>query len=378
MRRTVAAAAGLIGVMLVGAGCDGGGGGLSDEEVLTAVRAKFDAANEAGRTGLLMKGRTGVVWWEAGMFDKACIEQKDLAFNDDPISRPAGSKSIARISPTYINQWGIVASTPTGYCLDLGADPKMEFTSEPEWALDRYKVDVKISMGTPTPWFECLEQGAKERTVEITVDEASGQPSVETALDLFQGDCPHPVPVSAPRKSRTEPVQPAPQAPSAAEVKALAEKFDAALAEGDAAAALKLLSCYNLFEEKQYGNCSTAEVIAHGSVKEGQTNPWLEYALTDFGELSGRPQKDREKDNMFHIPFKHKRNGNTRSISVQWVSGEWKLVGIVSQKAEGITVARIVNDLHDREKRDIFRRRMEGEEIDYRGEPINPNAEEEQ
>ena len=85
------------------AGCDGGGG-LSDEEVLTAVRAKFDEANQPGRTGLLMKGRTGVVWWQASMFDKRCIEEKDLAFNDDPLSRPAGSQTIARISPTTVRR----------------------------------------------------------------------------------------------------------------------------------------------------------------------------------------------------------------------------------------------------------------------------------
>jgi hypothetical protein len=182
---------------------------------------------------------------------------------------------------------------------------------------------------------------------------------------------------SKPRVARTEPIAEPPSPPSADDVRGLVQAFDDALAAGDTAKALGMVSCYNLYEKQPYGACSTAEIIAHGSVKGGEANPWLEYAITDFSQF-GKPTKDREKPTMFHSTFKHKRNNTPRSISVQWVGGEWKLVGIVSQQAEGLTVARFLNDLHDKEKRDIFKRRLAGEQIDYRGELLNPDAEEEQ
>jgi hypothetical protein len=61
---------------------------------------------------------------------------------------------------------------------------------------------------------------------------------------------------------------------------------------------------------------------------------------------------------------------------VQWVDNQWKLLGIVSRQSAKLTVARILNDLHERDKRDIFRRRLAGEEIDDSGQLINPEAEE--
>ena len=349
------------------AGCDGG---LEDEEVAAAVQQAFDAANPPGRTGLLMKGRSGVVWWEAGMFEKSCLEQKDLAFNDDPASRPASAKGRARISPTYDNQWGITAVTDTGYCIDLGADPQLQI-GEVVWSADRYRVDTTITMKTATPWFSCLERAARQRVVEVTVD--NDLPVVQTDLSLFQGDCPVPVPASQARKPRREPTRDAPIAPTASDIRKLAAAFDAALDDHNAEAARALVSCYNLFEEEPYGACSLAEIIPHGSVKGGDADPWLEYAATDF-EGFGRPIKDRDNGSIYHVPFTHKRTGKRKSLSVQWVDGQWKLLGVVSVKSAGLTRARIVNDLHDRSKRDIFSRRLAGEQIDEKGEPLSPGA----
>jgi len=343
--------------------CDGG---LDETEVKAAVQQHFDQANAQGRTGLLIKGRSGVVWWQASMFDKGCLEKKDLAFNDEPSSRPSNAKAVARISPTYGAQWGITAATPTGYCIDLGSDPTIAI-GDVVWSADRYRVNTTITMKTPTPWFECLESGARQRVVEVVVE--NELPSVQTDLSLFQGDCPHPLPVSEARRSGREPVAAAPGAPTGGDIKKLAAAFDDALASNDHLAARDMVSCYNLFEETPYEACAVSEIIAHGSVKAGDADPWLEYAVTDFEGFS-RPTRDRENPSMFHVSMKHRRSKKLRSFTVQWAGGDWKLVGVVGVKAEGLTTARILNDLHDREKRDIFSRRAAGEKIDEKGEPL--------
>lgn len=348
-------------------------GGLSDEEVHDAVQQAFQAANPAGRTGLLMRGRAGVVWWEASMFDKSCLEKNNLAFNDDPASRPANARGIARISPTYANQWGVVAATPSGYCLDLGTDPRVTL-GEVVWSADRYRVDATYTMADPTPWFTCLESAARQRVIEVTLDGA-GQPVIETPLSLFQEDCPAPIPVSVPRSGRPTPRIAAPKAPTLSEVQKLAQAFDDALARADAVAARDMVACYNLYEKPAYDACALSEVLGHGAIQTQEANPWLEYAAVDF-DVFKKPRKDKDSPGMYHLMFPHRRTGETRSISVQWVDGRWKLVGIVGQKAAGLTTARIVSDLYDRKKRDIFRRRLDGEELDHRGEPLNPEAEE--
>jgi hypothetical protein len=358
--RTSMWAMGLSAVMV---GCDGG---LDDAVVKTAVQQHFNQANAPGRTGLLIKGRSGVVWWQASMFDKSCLEQKDLAFNDSPASRPANARAVARISPTYKSQWGITAATPTGYCIDLGSDPTIEI-GEVVWSADRYRVDTTITMKSPTPWFECLERGARQRVVEVLVD--NDAPVVQTDLSLFQGDCPHPLPASEPRRAGREPVAAAPGAPTPGDIKKLAEAFDEALASNNHLAARDMVSCYNLFEEPAYEACAVSEIIAHGSVKAGDADPWLEYAVTDFDSFS-KPTRDRENPSMYHVTMKHRRSNKVRSFTVQWVSGDWKLVGIVGVKAEGLTTARILNDLYDRTQRDIFARRLAGEKIDEKGEPL--------
>lgn len=361
------AVVGLMGLLL---GCDSG---PSDEEITAAVEGAFAAANPAGRTGLLMKGRDGVVWWQAGAFTNKCLEQNDLAFNDDPNSRPPGAQGIPRISPTYKNQWTITAATDTGYCIDLGADPKVS-VGEVTKDVDGYRVVATYSMGSPTKWFECLRSDYRDRVVTVRVGE-DGQPIVDTDMGLFQGDCPRPIPASAPRKPGSEPTAAPPSPPTAQQLQKLAAEFDAALAGRDGQGARDLVSCYNLYEQKAYGACALSEVIPHGSVTAGEGNPWLEYAAKDFTVFE-RATRDRENPSIYHVPFKHRRSGETRSISVQWVGGQWKLLGIVSRKAAGLTVARILNDLHDREKRDIFSRRLAGEDIDDQGQPNNPTSEE--
>ena len=350
--------------------CDSG---PDDEAITAAVEEGFARANPAGQHGLLMKGRTGVVWWQTSAFTPACLEQNDLAFNDDPTSRPPGTQGIARISPTYKNQWTITAATDTGYCIDLGSDPKLSI-GEISPSGDGHQLVATITMGSPTKWFECLRSDLRERVVEISVS-PEGAPIVETDLSLFQGDCPHPLPASAPRLARAAPTTAPSIPPTAQQIQQLASAFDAALTGRDGSAARELVSCYNLYEEKPYGACSVAEIIPHGAVQSDEADPWLEYAAKDFA-VFGRVTKDREDPTIYHVPFKHRRSGETRSISVQWVDNQWKLLGIVSRQSAKLTVARILNDLHERDKRDIFRRRLAGEEIDDSGQLINPEAEE--
>lgn len=349
--------------------------GPADEEIAAAVESAFSSANPSGRTGLLMKGRTGVVWWQTGAFTPACLENNDLAFNDDPTTRPASARGAARISPTYQKQWGVTAATDTGYCIDLGSDPQIS-VGDVSPSGEGYRVVATITMAQPTKWFECLRSDLRDRVVEISVD-AEGMPVVDTDMSLLQGDCPANIPASAARAAKPMPTAEAPSAPTAAQLQQLAADFDAALASRDGQKARDLIACYNLFEASPYYDaCALSEIIPHGSVVADEANPWLEYAIKDFTELQQASQ-DRDIPNMYHVTFRHRRSGDRKSISVQWVDGEWKLVGIVSRKSPGLTVARILNDLHDRDKRDIFRRRMAGEDIDETGQPNNPQEEEE-
>ena len=56
--------------------------------------------------------------------------------------------------------------------------------------------------------------------------------------------------------------------------------------------------------------------------------------------------------------------------------GEWKLFGVVSIMGAGLTPIRLMNDLHEKHTRHLIS--DWGEEVDYKGNPLNPNAEEEE
>ena len=59
---------------------------------------------------------------------------------------------------------------------------------------------------------------------------------------------------------------------------------------------------------------------------------------------------------------------------MQWADGGWHLVGFVGRKAEGLTIARFFYDLHRKDKREVFERRLGGEQIDENGHPLDPFA----
>ncbi len=351
--------------------------GEQAEAARAAVQEAFTKANPPGRTGLELRGKH--VWVEGPMFSNKCLESKDLAFNDAGMKRPPGSPP--RISPTFKNQRFITASTDVGYCVYLGDDPKIEIT-DATWGGDAWRVSAKVSMGKATPWFECLDPAHHERQLSVTFDEA-GAPTIEGNLDLFQGACPSPLPGGEDRG----PGKPRPQddhpAPSKAEVVKVARALDDALFEGDFEKVKGMTACYDLEDEApHYDNCSVGEFISvgpsfHGEQRPRDGQPWMEYAIADLDDVQ-RIVKDGKLDGVYHATLTHKRNKRDRSFSVQWVGGEWKMVGVIGRKAEALTSVRYLYDLHRADKRDVFLRRLEGEEIDEDGNSLNPEAEEEQ
>ena len=63
-----------------------------------------------------------------------------------------------------------------------------------------------------------------------------------------------------------------------------------------------------------------------------------------------------------------------RSLTVQWVDGQYKLMAVVSLKGEGMTSPRFVYDMHVPQRRKIFEKRLKGEPIDERGNNYDPFA----
>lgn len=351
--------------------------GEQAEAARAAVEEAWAQGNPAGRTGLELRGKH--VWLEGPMFNNKCLEQNHLAFNDDGTKRPPGSPP--RISPTYKNQRFITASTDVGYCVYLGDDPKLEVT-DVSWGGDAWRVSAKVSMGKATKWFECLDPAHHERQLLVTIDDA-GKATIDGNLDLFQGACPNPLPGGEERG----PGKPYPQndhaAPSKAEVVKLARALDDALFEGDFEKVQAMTACYNLEDESpHFGNCSVGEFISvgpsfHGEQRQKDGQPWIEYAIGDLDDIQ-RIVKDKKLKGIYHATMTHKRNKRDRSFAVQWVGGEWKMVGVIGRKAESLTAVRYLYDLHRADKRDVLLRRLEGEEIDENGNSLNPEEEEEE
>lgn len=358
-------------LVALGAGW-GCGPSIPEEAAREAVKSAFADANPPGRTGLELGGRA--VWLRTDAFEDACLEQKDLAFNDNVADRPARYKDRKRISPTYQNQRYITAATDTGWCVYLGSDPTLSI-DEANWARDHWILTVSYGMEEPTPWFECLARHVTHRTVNVRSEE--DESVVEGDLALTEGDCPHPLPGGEERTPRARPTADAPRAPSRSTVLALFRAFDEALYQKEWEKALDMVSCYNLYEERKYGSCSVAELISVGPLTRGSPRPedgppWLEnvvFSVEDFGAI----RRDRRDGSLYHVRLDSERGGS-RTVAVQWVDGRWKLVGVVGRKAEALTFMRFVYDLDRREKRDIFERRMEGEPIDEKGHPLDPYA----
>ena len=348
-----------------------GGTPLDPETAKKAVSDAYEAQNKPGRTGVELLGKN--VWLEAPMFDPSCLISKELAFPDDPSKRTTSS-GVGRISPTYTMQRFLTASTEKGFCLYLGEDPSMEI-KEASWGGDRYRVWVHFGMKNPSPWFACLDKEVTDRLIEVTVDEA-GQTHLSSEPNLGEGACPHPMPTGEERASHPRPKAAPPKKPSSADVVSLVKAYDQALWDGDFVKAKQLTSCVNLFEEQKWGSCSVAEFLAIGPVPRGEVRiqdgtPWHEYAFKSLDD-PGKIQADKSDPTIFHVVSVDPRTRRDRGFAIQWADGSWKMLGIVGQKAEGITSARVLNDLQRKERREIFDTRLQGEMIDWKGEPLDP------
>ncbi len=332
-----------------------------------AVEDAFAKANPAGRASLELGGRT--VWLEAGMFEPLCLEQKDLAFNDDASSRPSGSPP--RISPTYKNQRWITGTSERGVCVVLGTDPKASVTNVAHNG-EYWVVDLDVSVSGPSPWFECLQAKHKHKQVGVKLNEA-GPAEILGDLSLGQGGCSANLPGDVERKGGGRPMVPAKKAPTKAQVVSLMKEFDQALHDADFAAARSKTRCVNLFEDPMWDACSLGELVSVGpsffESRGRDGTPWLEYTVSSADDI-GRIVADRFDKTLYHVMMKHKRSGRDRSFTVQWADGQWFLYGVVAQKAEALTSMRFVNDLHEADKRDILKRRIEGEKIDHNGNPL--------
>ncbi|MCB9781002.1 MAG: hypothetical protein H6742_20705 [Alphaproteobacteria bacterium] len=347
---------------------------IGEEDARAVLEPALAGVANPDRVGLHLKGKA--VWLQAPFFDKSCLENKDLAFNDDPATRPGGGGGTARISPTYAAQRYLTASTDSGYCVYAGKGLSTEITAaEFDWGTqDRWRFTVKYTMAEPTPWFDCLADDVKERTIIVRQGQ-EGEPAAVLESDVAlveDGGCPAPLPGGEERTGYARPTARPKAAPSKADVSAALKRLDDALWEGDFAAVLDSMVCYNLFEENKVGTCSIGEVIALGPVPRGEPRmkdgtPWLEYVADRYDDF-GAIKKDPKDPTLYHVSYTHKRTNRTRSVSVQWADGQWKVVGVVVQKAEGITTARILTDLQDRDKKTIFDRRLAGEMIDEQGD----------
>ena len=354
------------------------GPGLSADAAKEAVRSAAEAANPPGRTGIELMGKSR--WVQAPMFNRECVEQKDLAFADTPADRPAGAGGIQRISPTYFNQRYITAATVDGWCVLIGEDIQVE-VGEPAINGESWMVPVNYSMKSASPWFECLEDSWKGRTVQVSANEA-GEPTFEAELDLAPGACPLPMPPGEERPKGQRPKSKPKKAPSKKDVLEAAQAFDQALWDHDLLAALEHVSCYNLLEDAKYGSCTSSELIQVGPHPRGEQRmedgvPWTELVIRDLEDI-GRITKDSKIPTMYHVNVQHKRTKRDRSFAVEWVDGEWKVVGVLGRGSEDLASLRFMYDLHRADRRDIFLRRLEGEAIDEKGNPLDPYASEDE
>ena len=134
-----------------------------------------------------------------------------------------------------------------------------------------------------------------------------------------------------------------------------------------------MVSCIDLFAEanQQWGFCSLSEYVAlgpstHGDSRPEDGMPWMEgvqYSLDNIKKVV----QDKKDKTLFHVIMPHRKSKKERSFSVQWVDGQWKMLGAMSVIGAGITPIRLINDLHEKEARDIFERRLAGEKINVKG-----------
>ncbi len=350
-----------------------------DEATVKGVveKAFLEQNSTAGRYGweLIGKGQ----WFVGNEFDMECLMENELAYVN--YNKPG------QITPSYGAQHSLTASSKKGYCIDMGSDlsytvNSIEHVSE-TGSMDVQMVNLTFELKNAAPWVSCLKEDVMTRMVRA--QNLSGTPELhpdDIAKMAFQegNGCPNPVRATADRISTPKPESKPDKKPTLDDVKALAQKFDDALFNGDLDAAYAMLSCVNLFEKTVWGTCSQSDLLAVGPSTHGDErmeSPWMEYTQYNFDALK-KVVADKTDATLFHVLMPHRKNKSTRSFSVQWAEGRWKLFGVVSIQGAGLTPIRLMNDLHDKQYRKAFEQRLAGEEVDYKGNPLNPNAEDEE
>ena len=351
---------------------------MDEATVKGAIDSAFKEANAVdGHYGWEMPGKGQ--WFKGADFNSACLKENDLAFSN--YQKPG------QISPVYQVQHMLTASTKKGYCIDMGGNLSYDIESiEPVskvGSVDMQEVTLKFNLDDTTPWFSCLNEDVLTRV--IFVEGTDGVPSIDTKYSMaFQENngCPNPVPAFKNRMASAKPETAPAKEPTLEEIRKLAQQFDDALFSRDFEKAQDMISCVNLYETNKWGTCSLAELLVVGPSTHGESRvedgaPWLEYTQYNLKGLK-KVVKDKEDPTLFHVVMPHRKTKKERSFSVQWTNGRLKIFGVVSILGAGITPLRLMNDLHDKTYRDAFEKRLAGEEVDYKGKLLDPNAEEEE
>lgn len=353
---------GLLSMILLGCGTRAGADGVG---AIALVEAAFAERIEPGAVGLEVLGKG--VWYGSDALNTGCLLSKQRAF------RGRGGGENPKFSPTYAAQSVFQYPTGEGYCVWIGHDLSMDVGGASRLG-EAWIVDATFEVARPGGWWDCVDDAAKRAS--IRVEGQAPDQRIVAEPGLFGGGCPSPLPVVDPARTPEAPPRGRPpRAPTRAEVVEAAQRLDEALWSHDLAAALDATACYNLYEEEPFGACSAAELVAVGPLTRGELRrsdgpPWSMNAFADLGAL-GAPERSRADKTLFHVQVKpasgkHKR----RTLSVQWVEDTWKLVGLVQRQAEGLTSVEYVVDLDRPERWDVFQRRLAGEQIDLRGEPL--------
>lgn len=332
---------------------------------------EFEKLNSVkGRVSWQLDGKGQ--WSQGRGFERSCLDEKNIAFHHH--------LKAGKIQPTLSSQLYFTTSTKKGYCIDMGEGLSLVVdaiaSDSASVSAGSYKTTVHFEMKEPTPWFTCLSENFLRREFymsfkdgNITIDDSSG-------LVLREDEaCTQPGVAFVERKEQSRPTEAPKKAPSQKEIQDLLNKFDQALYDFDFAKAISYISCANLIEAK-WGYCTLSELLPLGHVTKGEERmrdgrPWLSNTARDFTVFT-TVTRDRMDPTMFHLRYKDRRNKKPLSISIQYVEGEWKLFGAIAEVQQGVTPLSFILNLHEKETRDIFERRLAGEEIDSKGRPLNP------
>ena len=325
----------------------------------------------------------GSVFYSTDFVD-TCLRENQLGWMESVGVMFRGDRT-SYFMTNYEAQQYMTQTTEDGYCLYLGENLSVELIDVVEDSEGReleanpFTIRWALTSSDPSPYFECLSEQVLNPTVTVLPNQSFEAPA---ALSLFDNACQGmPEPYSREDEGgdaypSTEP----PSAPTTAEIQTLLEDFDDALASRDLEAALEHVQCYNLLvvdrteveedeperqpDEAAIGACIPSDLLDTGpsfaSTEDSWLIPWLEGHIDSVSEvLEPTIERGAEPANVYHIELANtdpdpdlampRRRGN-KSITVQWVNGEWKLLGLIESANSGITPVRFVNDLHG----DIF------------------------